>query len=138
MAASSLEIPLGWVVSFVSLPSEPDLSDLNAKLLQERRLLLPTFKDGRVELKRPLQLPKSYKLDDVEVMLESVTPSLILVPGQAFTKTGLRLGRGFGFYDRLLSQYADVPSWGICWSEQICAELPMETHDRSVAEIRVF
>jgi 5-formyltetrahydrofolate cyclo-ligase len=59
-------------------------------------------------------------------------PDLILVPGLAFTLAGERLGRGHGFYDKLLLKFSNVLSIGICFAEQIVDELPVEAHDQKV------
>jgi 5-formyltetrahydrofolate cyclo-ligase len=53
---------------------------------------------------------------------------LIIAPGLAFDARGRRLGRGKGFYDRLLSTAAGVKC-GICFAEQLLAEIPVEPHD---------
>ena len=58
----------------------------------------------------------------------------MIVPGLAFTKSGQRLGRGGGFYDRLLSRYSGK-SLGICFHEQVKAELPLQAHDHRVSEV---
>ena len=58
---------------------------------------------------------------------------LIVVPGLAFTSTGARLGRGRGFYDRLLGAIArDTTIIGVCFEFQRLLALPCETHDRNV------
>ncbi|HYE32738.1 MAG TPA: 5-formyltetrahydrofolate cyclo-ligase [Methylomirabilota bacterium] len=53
---------------------------------------------------------------------------LALVPGLAFDWAGGRLGRGRGFYDRILAQVAGVKC-GVAFEEQIEPELPIEAHD---------
>ena len=53
---------------------------------------------------------------------------LILVPGVAFTSDGWRLGRGKGFYDRLLSQVSGQRC-GVAWNFQVREALPHEPHD---------
>ncbi len=53
---------------------------------------------------------------------------LILVPGVAFDLAGRRLGRGAGYYDRLLSKVRGT-TCGIAFDEQISGELPVEPHD---------
>ena len=55
---------------------------------------------------------------------------LAVVPGLAFDLKGKRLGRGKGFYDRLLGH----PSFrgvkvGLAWDWQIVGEVPIESHD---------
>jgi 5-formyltetrahydrofolate cyclo-ligase len=56
---------------------------------------------------------------------------LLLVPGLGFDLRGRRLGRGKGFYDRMLSEASGVKC-GICFDEQILQEIPAEPHDISV------
>jgi 5-formyltetrahydrofolate cyclo-ligase len=53
---------------------------------------------------------------------------LILVPGLAFDLGGHRLGRGKGFYDRLLA-VLQGPACGVAFDEQIVGALPVEPHD---------
>jgi len=53
---------------------------------------------------------------------------LILVPGVAFDLRGRRLGRGRGFYDRLLLETGGVKC-GIAFDEQIAGEVPTGKYD---------
>lgn len=53
---------------------------------------------------------------------------LVLVPGVAFDLGGRRLGRGAGYYDRLLTTVRGT-TCGIAFDEQISGELPVEAHD---------
>ena len=53
---------------------------------------------------------------------------LILVPGIAFDLNGYRLGRGKGYYDRLLAE-AGGPTCGVAFDEQIVGQIPTEPHD---------
>lgn len=53
---------------------------------------------------------------------------LLLVPGLAFDLRGRRLGRGRGFYDRLLAT-AHGTKCGICFDSQIVEAVPFEAHD---------
>ncbi len=59
----------------------------------------------------------------------------VLVPGRAFTRSGGRLGRGGGHYDRLLTDCPTLFSIGIAYARQIVDEVPTESHDRPVAAI---
>jgi 5-formyltetrahydrofolate cyclo-ligase len=63
---------------------------------------------------------------------------LVVVPGVAFTTDGHRLGRGGGYYDRLL---ADLPGRvrraGICHAGQVVPSLPIESHDAEVDDLIV-
>jgi 5-formyltetrahydrofolate cyclo-ligase len=52
----------------------------------------------------------------------------ILVPGLAFDPCGRRLGRGKGFFDRLLAAVRGT-TCGVAFDVQILAEIPVEPHD---------
>lgn len=52
----------------------------------------------------------------------------ILVPGLAFDQRGQRLGRGRGYYDRLLLEIAGRRC-GVAFDQQVLAVVPSEPHD---------
>ena len=54
---------------------------------------------------------------------------LIIVPAVALDGHRNRLGRGKGFYDRLLST-TDCPTIGVACDFQLVEEVPVESHDR--------
>ncbi|MBD3379040.1 MAG: 5-formyltetrahydrofolate cyclo-ligase [Candidatus Omnitrophica bacterium] len=62
---------------------------------------------------------------------------LIVVPGVAFDKKNMRLGRGKGYYDRFLScsQLASVPAVGLAFDFQMVDSLPAGPHDRPVSRV---
>ena len=61
---------------------------------------------------------------------------LIIVPGLAFDPTGFRLGRGGGYYDRLLSHVAtSVFTVGLAYEMQIVPEIPRGENDRPVRTV---
>lgn len=64
-----------------------------------------------------------------EIPLEQF--NLVLVPGMAFDLQGNRLGRGRGFYDRLLAGVSGIKC-GVCYDGQLWPEIPTETHDAKV------
>jgi 5-formyltetrahydrofolate cyclo-ligase len=54
----------------------------------------------------------------------------VLVPGLAFDPRGYRLGRGGGYYDRLLPKLRpDAPRWALAFDAQWVDALPVEPHD---------
>lgn len=63
-------------------------------------------------------------------LIKPETLDLVIVPGVAFTKTGARLGRGRGHYDRFLPRLRpDAVVIGICFRERLLPEIPTEAHD---------
>ncbi len=59
---------------------------------------------------------------------------LILVPGIGFDTRGNRLGRGKGFYDRLLTAVRGTKC-GVAFDEQIVPSVPVEAHDVTLDRI---
>lgn len=59
---------------------------------------------------------------------------LVIVPGVAFDKEGHRLGRGKGYYDRLLPQI-QAPTIGICFHFQLLDKIPTESFDINMSYV---
>jgi len=60
---------------------------------------------------------------------------LAIIPGMAFDKVGHRMGRGRGYYDRLLPKLTGTWLQGICFPFQILPVVPTETYDIAVHEV---
>lgn len=61
---------------------------------------------------------------------------LVIAPGVAFDKKGLRLGRGKGYYDRFLKRLSPkTTSVGLAFDFQILPAIPAATHDVSVHKV---
>jgi len=62
---------------------------------------------------------------------------LVLVPGVAFDRSGARLGRGAGYYDRSLgrARALGLVVWGLAYSFQLVDCVPQEAHDEMVAAV---
>lgn len=58
-----------------------------------------------------------------------------IVPGIAFTRDGKRLGRGGGYYDRLLPLLPHSWKIGLCFPFQVFDDIPTEPLDIMVDEI---
>lgn len=59
---------------------------------------------------------------------EIVEPDVLLIPGIAFSKTGERLGRGKGYFDRYLENYSGLKV-GLCFEFQVKTFIPTDEHD---------
>ncbi len=80
-----------------------------------------TFVRDRYDLRSPC---------DPLNIVDSATLDVVLVPGVAFTPAGHRLGRGGGYYDRLLCELPPrVSRVGVCHAIQVVSTLPIEPHD---------
>lgn len=127
------------VAAYAALRDEPDLRPLD--WVRDKTVLLPRV-DGEDLVFHAVSGASQMKPGAFGVMEPDPTKcpafdpreaEIIFVPGLAFTAEGLRLGRGRGFYDRLLAALpADILRVGVCFSEQIVAELPSEPHDEEV------
>ena len=133
------------LAAFAPDPTEPGAGRLPAAFTQLRtRVLLPVVPtDGR-EL--------SWAVDTGRLapgrfgLLEPVGPRLgptaigtaevVVVPAVAVSRTGVRLGRGGGYYDRAL-QHArpDARLVAVVFDDELVDELPVEPHDRRVTAV---
>ncbi len=128
------------VAIFAPQMREPDV-ELLWMLGSGKSFAYPRVVEGRLDLFRVTSLhelaPGAFGVREPEARIENaIDPAmldLILVPGVAFTRSGERLGRGGGFYDRLLASLpAHVCKIGVCFDAQVQPELPVETHDQRV------
>lgn len=133
----------GVVLMYHALADEVSLQTLlDHALMVGKRVLLPVVQ-GDILVLRQYTGPESLKEGSYGI-LEPVGPDypvdeyvgidLALVPGMAFDGYGNRLGRGKGFYDRLLPQLANAHKIGVCYPFQMVEEVPHEEHDVRVAE----
>ena len=92
------------------------------------------------KIKKDFYIPKieGDSLSSVKLFENTaINPSdldLIIVPGRAFTKSGVRIGRGAGYYDRFLAG-AKVPTIALALSFQIFSELPQAEHDIRISQV---
>ena len=95
---------------------------------QTRRLRLHEVNDLDADLVPSAMGIPEPRQDAPEV--EPVAVDWVLVPGLAFDLRGYRLGRGGGYYDRLLPTLRpDAPRWALCFDCQWVDALPVEPHD---------
>jgi len=61
------------------------------------------------------------------------TADLLLVPGLAVSRSGERMGRGGGCYDRALARVpVGTPVWVLLYDDEVGLDVPVEPHDRKV------
>jgi 5-formyltetrahydrofolate cyclo-ligase len=129
----------GAVLFFAPLPDEPDVWPLLDEALAGGKIAtLPRFDSTshgyvacRVKNLRSDIVPGQFGIREpvancVEIPLNRL--DLALVPGVGFDLRGRRLGRGRGFYDRLLADMDGIKC-GIAFDEQVAGEIPAGPRD---------
>jgi 5-formyltetrahydrofolate cyclo-ligase len=132
------------VLCFAPLQDEPDIMPLIEEALSARKTLaLPRFDAGTGRYSAACVSARSELVAGAFGALEpragcpalALNPlDLVLVPGVAFDFAGRRLGRGKGFYDRLLAEVRGHKC-GVAFDGQLVAQLPEEPHDVRVDSI---
>jgi len=131
---SDLFIGANCVALYEALPGEVQTAAFIEKWYKSKTLLLPIVEGNDLKLS-PYAGPESLRsgaFGILEPTAESTVSEkeidLIIVPGIAFDRALNRMGRGKGFYDRLLSSLP-VPKMGICFDFQLFDKIPCEPFD---------
>ena len=123
------------ILCYWSLPDElPTHSSVNQWLNDGKNIYLPRVVGDDLEIvpyHGAQSLDDNIKFHIGEPVGEAVDAScleLIIVPAVALDGKRNRLGRGKGFYDRLLST-TNCPTIGVVCDFQLVEEVPVEPHD---------
>ena len=130
------------VLLYWSMDDEVYTHDFVNRWYQEKCLLLPCV-DGNDLLLRRYTGPDSLQPGPQFGIPEPVGPvfhqldaiDVIIVPGVAFDRNRNRMGRGRGFYDRLLKSTPNAVKVGVAFSFQIFDEIPVEPFDVPMDEV---
>lgn len=132
------------VLCFAPLADEPDVARvIDSALRANKCVALPRFDSAAGHYSAAQILGRSQLVPGQFGALEPAAGcpaipvnqlDLVLVPAIAFDLAGRRLGRGKGFYDRLLAEVCGHKC-GVAFDEQIVAEVPEEPHDVRVDSI---
>lgn len=120
----------GLWLAFQNLSDEPEINwnDVSDKIewafpkLQEKNLdyikSVNSFKKSALGFAEPE--------NGIKIELQDIQG--VILPGVAFDHQGHRLGRGKGFYDRALAEFAGL-KYGVCFENSFYKEVPHESHD---------
>lgn len=132
------------VCAFVPVGSEPGSAELLDSMLRRGvRVLLPVARYDEADLPVPLQwgeyhpdrlVQARYGLrEPAEPLLAAdaiAEATVVLVPALAVDRTGVRLGRGAGFYDRSLPLATPTAKLvAVVRDDELVDRLPTEPHD---------
>ncbi len=111
------------------MPLNAEIAPVYQELLHAipMNLAFPVLVHGEMQFGLPGGIPKGNIWMDPPYQI--VEPTWLLVPGVGFDRTGARLGRGRGFYDRYLESRDNVLTIGLAAGFQLVEKVPVESHD---------
>jgi len=139
---SSLYKNADTIMFYISMADEVDTKGIiNCAFADGKTVLVPKV-TGKTEMKACVltgeESLEKNKLGVLEpekpVFAQNTEPDLIVVPGLAFSKKGVRLGFGGGFYDRYLKN-TDCKTIGLCYDVCLTDELIKDKNDVDVEYI---
>lgn len=131
------------VLTYFPLDDEFDLCSMIISNPNKRWVLPRPIGKGIMLL---FEVSELYDLKDVKFGIKAppatntfVKPSeidLVIIPALGYDSDGYRLGRGGGYYDRLLAKLpAKCKSIGVIHEELMIVKLPRAAHDRAVDKV---
>lgn len=133
------------VLLYAPLPEEPDTT-LLINNQGERRLFFPRIEGDTLGIYRwgsqSRWIKGPFGLQEPDpASWEAGSPAeidLVMVPGLAFDLLGRRLGRGRGYYDRLLGlpEFRGIKI-GLAWSWQLLSSVPVDEHDARMDQVLI-
>lgn len=138
------------IMLYHALSDEPNSIHYIKKWSYTKTIYLPIVRDNDIALGKYLDnaslIKGKFNIMEplVEVQFNSTSPKengllpqIIIIPGVAFTKTGKRLGRGKGYYDRFLNSATIKNAFkiGVCFKFQIYNDLPTDSQDIAMNKV---
>ncbi len=124
------------IAAFMPLGDEPPLREAVERWAQSKRVVVPKIEgdDMRFYDFRAEQMASgAFGIEEPQhaVLCSAEQIEVMVVPGVAFTRSGARMGRGRGYYDRYLgaAEAAHIYKIGTCFACQLTDELPTESYD---------
>lgn len=129
------------ILMYHSLSDEVQTHAFVEKWHHKKKILLPVVRGDILELRhytgRDCLKVGAFGIEEPEgenfTRLHEI--ELSLVPGISFDRHGNRLGRGKGYYDKLLPLLPNSYNIGICYLFQAREEIPAESFDKKMDEV---
>lgn len=145
---NSHHLSLRYVVSFYPFETEPQINIEDERQNEPYRVGYVRIDDwsqrlmsasaarrdqpGEWEDIQPIEGTRIFQPNSGQSACRPEEIAAIIVPGLAFSRTGKRLGRGAGFYDRFLEKNPEALRIGLAFFEQIVDTLPHEDFDQDL------
>lgn len=120
------------VLMYYSLPDELPTHSFVQKWSTEKKVYLPRVVGDDLEIAIYGELATEGKYGIEEPTTAPVSPEvvdLVIVPAVALDTHGNRLGRGKGYYDRLLPRCPQAYKIGVALECQLLEDLPVDPFD---------
>ncbi|MBQ0054057.1 MAG: 5-formyltetrahydrofolate cyclo-ligase [Bacteroidales bacterium] len=128
------------VLLFWSIAGEPETHEFIERISASKRIVLPVVNGNELVLKEynpSTMVTGAFNILEPGPSAVTLSPQEIefaVIPGLAFDLKGRRLGRGKGFYDRLLPQL-DCHKAGVCYACAIVDNVPADSWDMPVDSV---
>lgn len=122
------------ILLYYPMADEIDVTNAIQKWAGTKEIYLPAIEGDDIVIRQykseqDLKAGRYGILEAVGAVLDSPEEiDLVIVPGRAFDIRGYRLGRGKGYYDRLLPKMRAIKI-GVCFDCQYIFRVPAEEHD---------
>ena len=122
------------ILLYHPMTDEIDVMKAVRKWAETKEIYLPAIEGDDIVIRQykseqDLKIGKYGILEPVGAVLDNPEEiNLVIVPGRAFDIRGYRLGRGKGYYDRLLPKMRAIKI-GVCFDCQYIFRVPAEEHD---------
>ena len=133
-----------YILLYSPLPDEVDVTPLiSAAFNAGKKVLLPIVDGENLVLKRftgfEAMTTGSFNISEPTGEIFPLTDyhkiDLALIPGMAFDCHRNRLGRGKGYYDRLLPMLINAYTAGVCFEFQIVDSIECDAWDVKLEEV---
>ena len=129
------------VLLYWSMSGEVDTHDFIRRWHHKKTIILPVVDGDRLRLalfEGEQSLLRNAAMNLCEPQGDDYpapqTVGLSIVPGVAFDRSNHRIGRGRGYYDRLLPQL-NTYNIGVCFDFQLIDSIPFGEYDVSMDEV---
>lgn len=131
-----------FVLAYWSMDDEVSTHEMIERWYRQKIMLLPCVKGDELILKQytgadclhaGIRYGIGEPMGDTFHDLDCV--EVAVVPGVAFDRQQNRMGRGRGFYDRLLATMPKVYTIGVAFQFQLFDHIPVDSHDVPMCQV---